>query len=657
MNKNATPVTDTSAPVPEETDLQKKAAKRQRKKKRKKIIKWIILALVILLLAAFLLIRFGVIKLPSSRQAIAETYTTYTVSRRTIQQILTGTGTLMPNDSYSVTSLAGGEILEDFFEEGDEVAEDQLLMRIDSSNLESSLERAQNSYTNAKESLDDLYEQRDDLTVVSDYSGVIQTMNLDVDDEVNAGFAAAAVIDRDTMLIDVPFMQEDAFRINEGDTASLTVGDTLETLTGTVTEISAGYDVNANGVKTVDVTIAVPNPGALTENVSASARIGIFSCTGSGKFYYNVNEVVKTEAGGTVRSVLKKKGDRVEKGDVIAVLESKTLAKNIEKAERSLREASNALKDAEDAFDNYSIEAPISGTVIKKNFKKGEKIAGSGNNNIVAIIYDMSALKFDMNIDELDIDDIELGQAVNVTCDARDGYTYVGYVSQISVVGTTQNGTTYYPITITLDNYGSDEAGNELRPGMNIDAEIILKRSENTLAIPADALLRGNNVMLVSRAAERGDTVPADGEPLPGRPESGENAPSGSQDASEVPGNTEKTDTVSMPDMSGMPSRRETYGTVDKSTEYTTVSVKTGISDDDYVEILEGLDEGDVIIVNTQTRTATDPLTAMFRMSRMGGGTSGGMPSGMGGGMPSGGYSSGGYSGGMPGGSYGGGMR
>lgn len=97
-----------------------------------------------------------------------------------------------------------------------------------------------------------------------------------------------------------------------------------------------------------------------------------------------------------------------------------------------------------------------------------------------------------MNIDELDIDSLALGQEVKITSDAKPGRSYVGTITNISIQGTTSNGTTYYPITVTLEDYGSDEDGGKLRPGMNIDAEIILEKAENVLAVPVDAVSRGN---------------------------------------------------------------------------------------------------------------------------------------------------------------------
>lgn len=626
----------------------KKQFGRKKKKKIKKIIFWIV---ILALVAGFVCYKMGIIGTDPSKMQSSQTYNTYVVSRRDIQNVLTGTGTLEPYDSYTVTALASGEIVEDLFEEGDEVTKDQLLMRIDSSSLESSLERAQNSYDNAKKSLDDLYETRDDLNVVSDWSGVIQVMDLEVGDDVMSGAVIASIIDRDTMLIDVPFMQSDTFGIAKGDTAVLTVASTLEEISGTVDSISPSYTVNSNGVKVSLVTIAVKNPGGITESTSATAKIGDYSCTQAANFYYNVNEQIKAETSGEVAGIVKGEGDYVSAGETIVVLESESLDDSIDNAERSLNEAANSLKDAQDAFDNYEITAPISGTVIEKNYKLGEKIgssSGSGSGNTVAVIYDMSALKFEMNIDELDIDSLEVGQQVNVTSEAKPGTTYVGEITYISVQGTTSNGTTYYPITVTLNDYGSSEEGTALRPGMNIDAEIVLEKAENVIAVPIDAVARGNKVKVIT-ANTSTDAANPGNEPSDSgnKPENGENTEQGTApEQSQTPeqGNAPEQGNMSeQGNAAEQGGKSETsaqtegqYSTVPNTTEYTEVTVETGISDDDYIEIVSGLNEGDVIIVESAERQAS------FDWSDMGSMMGGGMPSGgMGGGMPSGGMGGG----------------
>lgn len=562
----------------------------------------------------------------------SETLQVYTAERKTIKKVLTGTGTLQPLDEYTVTALSSGEVVEDYFEEGDFVEEDQLLMRIDSSNLDTSLERAQHNYDDSVEALEDLRESKDDLKVTSDYSGVIQVMNFEAGDDIRAGEVVASIVDRDTMLIDIPFMQSDTLNIRNGDRAVLTVNGTFEEIYGSVDKISPSYQINSNGVKTVNVTVAVQNPGVITENISATATIGEYACTESSYFYYNVNKTVVSEVSGEVLSVYKDEGDYVSKGEVILVLDSTDVDKSIEKAERNVKDAENALEDAREAYDNYDITAPIAGTVVEKNYKRGEKIGSASGGSTIAVIYDLSALVFEMNIDELDIDSISLGQAVTVTSDAKAGMSYTGEVTKISIQGVTSNGTTYYPITVTMDDYGQND-GNALRPGMNIDAEITIDEAVDVVAVPVDAVGRGNRVTVVRNYNVSGDTENGD-------------------DANQMPTDGKKPEGMQRPEgVQRTNGGKGGYTTVPSTVETEEIVVVTGISDESYIEIVSGIEEGDMVVVQTASAPVSQNPFEMVVMGDMGMPMGGSMPVGMGGSMPSGnmGGNRGGNMGGRPG--------
>lgn len=101
-----------------------------------------------------------------------------------------------------------------------------------------------------------------------------------------------------------------------------------------------------------------------------------------------------------------------------------------------------------------------------------------------------------MAVDELDIGKVEVGQEVRITADALEGQTFSGVVDKVSINGTTANGATSYPVTIIIEDYG------DLRPGMNVSAQIIGEVVPNALCIPVDAVERGNTV-----------TVPGPGRP------------------------------------------------------------------------------------------------------------------------------------------------
>lgn len=63
----------------------------------------------------------------------------------------------------------------------------------------------------------------------------------------------------------------------------------------------------------------------------------------------------------------------------------------------------------------------------------------------LAVLYDMSTLTFEMKVNELDINNIQVGQEVEITADALEGMTFKGYVDKININGTTANGRHHLP--------------------------------------------------------------------------------------------------------------------------------------------------------------------------------------------------------------------
>lgn len=108
---------------------------------------------------------------------VETTYTAAGVEKRSITNSLTGSGTLQPADSYTVTTLVSGEVLGDTFEEGDMVEKDQLLYTIDSSDVSSTESQAQTSYSQALKA----------KYPTADISGTVSEVYVSNGDAVNAG--------------------------------------------------------------------------------------------------------------------------------------------------------------------------------------------------------------------------------------------------------------------------------------------------------------------------------------------------------------------------------------------------------------------------------------------------------------------------------------
>ena len=266
------------------------------------------------------------------------------------------------------------------------------------------------------------------------------------------------------------------------------------TLYGTVKSVASGTLTNALGASVVTVEISVPNPGGITESTTATAIIGNIACADVGHFEFADSVTVVTKGSGTVRGFDIKKGDRISDGQLLLTLENDTVSNGVQKSALSLSDAELTLENYYDDLDQYNLTAPISGKVVQKTVKAGDKISSNMGGTSMAVIADLSAFKFSMSVDELDIIGVEVGQKVSITADAIDGKTFEGVVNNVGIIGTSMNGVTTYPVEVLIENVEN----TELIPGMNVTASIVLEKKENVLLLPVTAIERGNKVTPVN---------------------------------------------------------------------------------------------------------------------------------------------------------------
>ena len=509
----------------------------------KKRRKWIKLVLVI---AAVLALLFWIVVRPmlGGTAAVSGAYQTAQVQRQDLTVSVSGSGTVTPIESYQVSALVTGEILESPFEDGDQVEKDQLLYRIDPGSAQTALQQAQLSVQQAQMNYDTLASS---LQVKAIGGGVVQTLHVQEGDLVSAGTAIADITDTSTMTLTVPFQAGDAAHISAGQTAQVTLSGTLETLTGTVESVASADQVGNGGALVRQVKIRLTNPGALTDATTATARVGNYACAAGGTLSPRLRQTITAAASGEITSLNVSVGSRVSAGAVLATIGGESAENSLADAALAVQNAQLSLQSAQEALDSYTITSPISGTVIEKNLKAGDQLNG-GDSGAMAVIYDLSQLELQMDVSELDIGQIQPGQTVEITAEALPGQTFTGVVEKVSVNGTTTDGFTTYPVTILLSEYG------DLNPGMNVSADIIVERSENALCVPAEAVNSDGTVLVAGEGAfaEGGVTI-ADPSKIESRPVT---LGRGSQDYVEITSGLEEGETVLLPIQStgGMPS-------------------------------------------------------------------------------------------------------
>lgn len=461
-------------------------------KKKKKWLKRIV-TLVIVVAVIVLVLRAcsGGTNLTSTAA-----YLPSTAQMQDLVVSVSGTGAIEPLHSYRVTTLVRGEVLEAPFEEGGTVHKGDLLFRIDSTDVETAIEQARLSLETARLNYQQLLKNQADsqknATVTATASGVITELYVDEGDMVSAGAPIADILDRDNMKLTVPFHSADAAALYVGEPATVTVDGTLETISGSIDSIAATDSVGPGGTLVRNVTLLVPNPGALSDTSSGTAAVGIAASASSGAFEYGESKQVVAKTSGELESLTVKEGDRVTEDQVIGAFDQTDMETQIQNAAIQVQNAELTLRNAQDSLEDYSITSTIDGTVIEKNYEVGDTLDTSNASTTgiayPAVIYDMSALTFDISVNELDINKIQVGQEVEITASAVEGQTFTGKVDKVNINGTTANGSTNYPVTVLVD--GTPE---ELKPGMNVSARIVVEDAGNVLCVPVETVSRGEN--------------------------------------------------------------------------------------------------------------------------------------------------------------------
>ena len=363
--------------------------------------------------------------------------------------------------------------------------------------------------------------------------GEVQHILVKKGDNIAPGTPVAEVANSDTMTIKVPFHSADVASFYIGQTATLTLEGNMEQLSATISTISGADEIGAGGILVRMVELTISNPGAITETLTATAVIGDISCLMAGTFQNSMTQMVVANNGGTVTSISVSEGDWIEANTPICTLGGTTVESSLKNAKIAVDSAKIGLASTVDMLEKYEITAPIAGTVVDKNIKAGDNVEPTSGP--MAVLYDMSYLTFTLHIDELDVSKLKVGQTVEITSNALADQQFTGIVDKISINGTTMDGVTTYPVTVLIED------GGDLLPGMNVSADIMVEKIENVLAVPLSAVARGNTVMVL---AENG---------------------------------------------------YDKDGKVDPS-KLTTVEVEIGRSNQDYVEILSGLEDGDTVV-------------------------------------------------------------
>lgn len=276
--------------------------------------------------------------------------------------------------------------------------------------------------------------------------------------------------------------------------------------------------------------------GTLTSSISASGNVIVDSSA-------NIDPTIS----GTVYNLSVNVGDKVKKGQLLFNIKNDDLGVSLNKARAALTSAqssvitaqaskkqaqadlSSAKKDGsgksalekkslEDKLDaarisetssqqnvdsakadlaskasdaaQRTVTSPIDGTVNAVNVKNGDDLSklSSGSSRLVPmIIGDLGTLKAEVQVNEVDIPNVQIGQKVMMTFTAIDGLEVSGHVEKMDSLGTMSSGVVIYNVTIDFDTLDA-----RIKPEMSVSANIITDVKQNVIVVPNSAVKTKN---------------------------------------------------------------------------------------------------------------------------------------------------------------------
>lgn len=255
------------------------------------------------------------------------------------------------------------------------------------------------------------------------------------------------------------------------------------------------------------------------------------------------------------------------------VINNQIKAYDIAGARASALRAKASLANAKATLDQTVVRAPSAGIILQKYVEPGTIITSglSLNSTGASIVQigDVSKMYVYVLVDETDIGSVKVGQHVDISLDAYPGTPFSGIVSRIDPQAQVQQNVTSVGVRIEIDN--TNESFSLLKPNLNATCEFIVEEKTKVLMVPSEAVQTDENGSFVQVAHAQ--------------------APTGkSRSAGKA---------------------KRAQATL-KNVKVERRPVEIGFRGDESVEIVSGLKEGEVVVLQTITASAA-PAAAQAR--------------------------------------------
>jgi HlyD family secretion protein len=371
--------------------------------------------------------------------------------------------------------------------------------------------------------------------------------------------------------------------VSEYQTAAVTKGELAQIVTASgqlnpVVKVDVGSQISGNIQKLlVDYNSLVTRGQVIAELDPATYQAALMQAEGN---LANARAAQQLAALSTARA------KSLHLGKLTPEAEYDRAVAELSQADAAVKINEGIVKKAQVDLARCTIYAPIDGMVISRNVNVGQTVAASLSAPTLFIIAnDLSKMQIEANVAEADIGVIEIDQDVDFTVDAFQGQIFHGKVSQIRNAPKIEQNVVTYETIIDVSN-----AKLKLKPGMTANVSIVVARRTDTLKIP-NAALRFRPPTPETKKAS-----------LLGGGDSSSKSKKKSSGSKKEKHKAEKTVYIL--------ASNATNGLLHVLQP---VQIKSGITDGSFTEVLDGLKEGDQLIVGaTTTEASLGPVSSLF---------------------------------------------
>jgi HlyD family secretion protein len=275
----------------------------------------------------------------------------------------------------------------------------------------------------------------------------------------------------------------------------------------------------------------------------------------------------------------------------------------VKASQAAVSQAAASVNQAQVDTGHTVITSPIDGVVVARNVDVGQTVAASLQAPVLFVIAnDLRQLQVNASIDEADVGRVKEGQEVDFRVDAYPDQTFAGRLQQVRLQPTTVQNVVTYNAIIAVDN-----PQQRLMPGMTATVSIVVRRADHVLRIPASALRfrpEGFDPSQRRRQGQESGTAAAAGPGARSDRTGGAGGRGGAGGGAGRAGGPGRTSGASGGAGGDGSARPQLIFVLNEKGEPQPARVRLGISDGQFVEVREGLDEGARVVTGQESDAA-----------------------------------------------------